>query len=73
MVIGTYLQSMNLIYFIYKKQCLVVLRLATIGVLRSTPATPRGSRISSMAIRATALRASLYVRSLLGLFNHLTI
>ena len=54
MVISTYLQKMNSIYFIYKNQWLVVLRITSIGVLRSSVPAPRGPRISTVALRSAA-------------------
>jgi hypothetical protein len=51
----------------------VVLRVTTIGVLRSTTSTTRGTSISPLAIGATALRTTQTMFAPLGLFNHLTI
>ena len=73
MVIGTYLQKMNSIYFIYKNQWLEVLRVTSIGVRRSTPPSARGTRISAMAISTSTLRSSHSMFAQLGLFDDLTI
>ena len=73
MVIGTYLQSMNSIYFIHKKQWLEVLRITDIGVLRKSSTASRGDSISPVAVSTNTLRTRQTMFASLGLFNHLEI
>ena len=51
----------------------MVFRLSAIGVLLSTPATARGSRVSTSAIRTTTSSPTRATSVQCGLFNYLTI